>query len=195
MKKMKKMKKMKNITAVFSFVLGISLISFGMFTLQTGEMGRRWNIVGAADADPGAGSSGIINVFIYPHSANPGADYATNLTEGNAYAHFPTPGGLNRALEGDVPYDTEFDIIVLARFNTTHAYNSSGSTWETSWTRANMTCADLGIGALTAMTGVQTATSGDYMWVQFYLNNAGSGYTITHGASVNVTALVVQAYF
>jgi len=159
------------------------------------EKPRTWHELGS-DASPGAGDSGVINVYIYPHSADPGTDYATNLTEGAAYAHFDGTPSLDEALDGNVPYDTEFDIVVRCRYNNTHAYNSTTPGWDMTYVKALMTCADLSIGADTEMSEVQVATAGTtYMWVQFYVNNAAAGYTIAHGETVNVTSFKQQAYY
>jgi hypothetical protein len=152
---------------------------------------RMWRPV-SATGDPGAGASGMTLIFVYPHDADPGTTYATNLSTVSAYAYRNTWNG---TLTGDVPYDTEFDIVIKARFNTTHAYNTTSSAWDMDYVKALITSADLSIGADTEMTAVQTATSDTYMWVQFYVNNAGSGYTRTHGLTTNVTSVKLQAFY
>lgn len=174
-------------------VVVIGIIS-GMFILTSvlsPEVMRSWRPV-RADGNPGAGASGMVNLFIYPHSAVPGTTYATNLTTGNAYAHRNTWNG---SMTGEVPYDTEFDIVVKARFNTTHAWNLTTPGWDMDYVKALITCADLGIGADTEMTAVQTASSATFVWVQFYVNNADAGYTVSHGVTTNVTSVKLQAFY
>lgn len=175
---------------VIGIVIGLVILS-NTNLMQT-QIKKEWQTIATgADDDPGAGAPGILNIFVYPHSADPATDYATNLSEGSAYAY----GHIDSALTGNVPYDTEFDIVVKVRYNTTHAYNSTGSAWVMDWVRANITCADLSIGALTAMSKVQTGSNATYLWVQYYMNNADAGYTISHGETVNVTYFGMAAYF
>lgn len=177
------------ITVIFSSTSNVpDIISSG------GQRG--WNtIVIATEVTLGAGASGLLNVFIAPHSDIGETAYTTNITEAASYAHFDGTPTMNESLEGNVPYATTFDIVVKCQFNATHAYNSTGHTWMHSWVRANITCADLGIGALTAMTLANVTATAGFIWIQFYINNSNAGYTITHGQSVNITELVVQAFY
>jgi hypothetical protein len=150
---------------------------------------RRWRPL--ADADPGAGNSGVLNIFIYPHSADPGTDYATNITEGAAYAY----GHLNSTATGNVPYDTTFDIVVKVRYNATHAKCSSNATWMMGWVNATIRCPDLGINSNTTMSKINITAGVDFIWVHYYMNNGGAGYTISHGETVNATHIITRAYY
>lgn len=206
MEKMKDMKTKKNryeekigrrkkiLGASMFTVIAVGMITAMLLTTHfvAPELSERiWRPV-KATGNPGAGASGMTLIFIYPHQADPGTAYATNLTTGNSYAYRDTWNG---SLTGDVPYDTTFDIVIKARFNTTHAYNTTASSWDTSYVKALLTCADLSIGADTEMTVVETVNNTDFMWVQFYLNNAGSGYTRSHGVTTNVTSVKLQAFY
>jgi len=194
---MKKIKEYKNkLVGGAMFTLIVFGVASGLIIANT-PMGiekpvvsRTWNDV--ATGDPGAGASGMTLIFVYPHQAVPGTAYATNLSTAAAYAHRNTWNG---TLTGDVPYDTEFDIVIKARFNVSHAYNTTSSNWDTSYVKALITSADLGIGADTDMTVVHTANNSVYMWVQFYINNGGAGYTRTHGLTTNVTSVKLQAFY
>jgi len=174
-----------------SILIGVIVVSLFMAPSFSPIPERGWSSV-AATGNPGVGSSGMVNLYIYPHDATPSVTYSTNLSTATAYAHRDTWNG---SMTGSVPFDKAFDIVIKARFNTTHAYNSSGTTWMLDWVRANLTCADLGISTLTGMTAVQTATSNEYMWVQFYINNGGTGYTMSHGETYNVTYASLEAYY
>jgi hypothetical protein len=195
MKKIKEYK--KKIVGGAMFTLIVFGVASGLIIANTpmgvdkAVMDRSWKAV-AADGDPGAGASGMLEIFIYPHDADPGTTYATNLSSASAYASRNTWNG---TLTGDVPYDTEFDIVIKVRYNVSHAYNVTAVDWDMDYVKALITSADLSIGADTEMSGVQTATSATYMWVQFYMNNAGSGYTRTHGLTTNVTSVKLQAFY
>jgi len=157
-----------------------------------------------ADATPGAGNSGIINVYIVNHSHSVNLA-ATALTEadGDVFAHFGAGASLNAPLEGEVPYDTEFDIIIQMQYSNAHAYNSSTSGFDVSYVRALMTNTDLGIGADTEMTKPDgsgdtpfcTISGTDHAIIQFYLDDDGDGYTMAHGETFNTTSLKLQAFY
>lgn len=152
---------------------------------------RRWQPL--ADYDPGSGNCGVVNIYIYPHQAAPAGVYNANLTEGNAY----TFGHLNTSFDanGYVPYDTTFDIVVEYRYNNTVAYNTTGSTYEMDWIYANLTNADLGIAVPTTMSELEVWSNSSFIGVNFYMNNGGAGYTITHGESINSTAFTPYGYW
>jgi hypothetical protein len=154
---------------------------------------RFWRPVQAADGNPGAGASGLLEIFIYPHQANPAATYAANLSSASAYAARNTWNG---TLTGDVPYaPTTFDIVIKVRFNATHAYNASAPGWDMTYVKALITCAALSIGADTEMEEVEIAHADAYIWVNFWMDNSNNGYTVSHGATTNVTSVKLQAYF
>jgi hypothetical protein len=158
---------------------------------------RGWNTIASAEEGGGivtAAAGGVLQVYIWKHAAVPGTTYAANLSNasGDCYAW---ANNLNAAMTGNVPYATDFDIIYKIRVNVTEAYNTTGSNWELAWVRANITCANLGIGADTAMSEIEIVNNTNFMWVNYYVNNGGAGYTITHGQQVNITSFKLQAWY
>jgi len=158
---------------------------------------RQWASVPLGEGTPPAGESGVLSIMVFPHSADPGTDYSSNVSEVSAYAQYDT---LNHTLDGDVPYDTAFDIVVKVRWNATHAYNGDNTTWVMAWVRANATCDDLSFATANLSMGEEYITNtATYMWVNYFLqdNNGGegSGFTISRGESVNVTYFKIEAYF
>lgn len=156
---------------------------------------RGWNTFALGEGNPGAGAGGLLGIHVYAHSADPANDYDENLTESVGALTLAYADNLNTALTGNVPYDTDFDIVIRGRANQSQAYNTTGSCWEISWVRTYITCADLSIGADTSMTIVEIANNTDYIWYNCYMNNGGAGYSITHGQQVNVTSLKLQAWY
>jgi len=154
---------------------------------------RTWHLV-TADGDPGAGASGLLYFGTYPHQADPGAVYNSNLSSVAFYEYIEATNG---ELLGETPHSTEFDFVMKFRVNVTHGYNVSGSTWESSWVRANITVdfdfavdiSDVG------MTIVEIATSDEYAWYHAYVNNGGSGYEITHNEGFSVDSLKLEAWY
>ena len=157
---------------------------------------RGWNNIASAQeggGSLGAAAGGVLQVYIYAHQAVPGTAYASNLTNVTGALCYAQANNLNSAMTGNVPYGTTFDLVYKIRVNVSEAYNTTGSTWMTAWVRSLITCADLSIGADTAMVGVSIATDATWMWMNFYVNNANAGYTITHGQQVN-TSYKLQCY-
>jgi len=164
-----------------------------------GMMEERYfrHIVG--DADPGAGNSGFMYFMVYPHSADPGTDYASNLSNATAYEYSDST---NTELTGETPYDTAFDFVMKFRVNTTVGYNTSSSSWMDSWVRANITCDfdyATDIGANTSMTVIQIGNNSNYAWYHAYIldhdGGAGSGFTITKDESFNVSLVTMDGYY
>jgi hypothetical protein len=183
---------------VIGAVCGIMLLGTTDLQQVVSTVGQRgWNNIASAQeggGTVGATEGGVLQVYIWKHAAVPGTTYASNLSNASAdcYAWANT---LDEAMTGNVPYDTTFDIVYKIRVNVSQAYNSTGSNWETAWVRCNITCANLAIGADSAMVGVEIVNNTDFMWMNFYVNKAAAGYTITHGQQVNITSFKLQAYY
>ena len=177
--------------AVGAVVAMVFMFSANIDEITIDEAIRKWNPL--ADADPGAGNCGVVNIHIYPHDAAPATTYGSNITEGNSYTygHANTTFGQN----GYVPYDTTFDIVIRYRFNSTVAKATTNNTWMLSWVNMTIRIPDLGINANTTMSKVNITTTPNYMWVSFYMNNGGAGYTITHGQNVSYAKFTPYAYW
>lgn len=164
--------------------------------MTVGTMGgRSWKPIITGDANPGGDNSGFMYFMVYPHQADPGTAYASNLSNATAYEFSDS---LNTEMTGETPHSTTFDFVLKFRVNDTVGYNVSGSCWEDSWVRANITCDfDFAgdIAADTAMTIVQIATSTDFAWYHAYINNGAVGYQITHNEKFNVTSVKASGYY
>jgi len=184
MTEIKKKSIMASVVVIFMITVGI----LGAYiTLPSGEDGKFGTLtVSAAEANPGAGASGILEVFIVDHSQAP--SYTSNLTEGAAY-------DLGHGVDSfsiEIPHSTAFDIVVKCRANTTHAYDSA---WNLSLIRCNLTATgDLSIGPLEGMTEYQIGSNSTYIWVNYVLDNGGSGYTIGRDDSVTISAIKFEYY-
>lgn len=129
------------------------------------------------------------------HSATPATTYATNISNSS---FFEFRDFLNGEMDGETPWGVAFDFALKFVVNTTVGYNTSGSRWMDSWVRANLTCNFdfiTDIGPLAAMTIVQIENNTNYAWYYAYMNNGGSGYTITKNEKFNCTAIVGQGYW
>ena len=195
--------------------IGVIIACIGMLSMYSAEIDqhtqtkeiKNWSVLGADGTPTG---SGMLEVFIYNHTSSPELEYITNLSSGDAKCYAST-NAWNASAGTAVPYDTLFDIVIKVRFNETHAWNSTGSVWqaasdwavhgataERNWIRANITCSDLSIVAqnMSYYEIVNTTASAvDYIWVNFYINNGGAGYQISHGESINVTDIDILAYY
>ena len=184
---------------VFAVVAILMMFQVGDVVVEqlTGE--RAWSPIALADGDPGGDVSGFMYFMAYPHQGVPATAYAANLTNATAYEFSDS---LDAEMTGDTPYDTTFDFVMKFRVNDTVGYNVSGSCWEDSWVRANITCDfdyATDIAADTVMTIVQIANSADFAWyhayIQDYNGDVGSGFTITHNEKYNVTSVTADGYY
>ena len=182
---------------VIGAVCALMLMSTSDPTQIITSFGQRgWNIIASAEeggGTVGVAAGGVLQVYVWKHAAVPAATYNTNLSNASADC-YAWANNLNAAMTGNVPYGTAFDILYKIRVNVSECYNTTSSTWMTAWARMNITCANLGIAADSAMVGVQITTTGTFMWMNYYINNGGAGYTITHGQQVNITNAKLQCW-
>jgi len=177
------------------FVASLYLVNISMTpVVEYGHSRDHWVEHPLGDADPGSGNTGFMYFMVYPHQADPGTAYASNLSNASAYEFSDST---DVELTGETPYSTTFDFVMKVRVNNSDGYNSSGASWEDGWVRANLTCdfdfasdiSDLG------MTEVVIATAGTtYRWYHYYVNNGGSGYTIVKGELFNCTSVTFDVY-
>jgi hypothetical protein len=158
---------------------------------------RGWRTIASADTGGGplaSGVSGFCAFYTYPHSATGTVTYATNLSNATA---FERSFYLNSEMVGETPYSTAFDFVLKFRVNTTVDYNTSSSTWMSTWVRAFIVvnfdfAADV---ANTSMTIKEIAHTTVYCWYHAYINNSNAGYQITKNEKFNCTTLLAQGYY
>ena len=170
-------------------------------TIEQTDDGKSWHVlwegsladIARAEADPGSGASGILEVYIYPHDVDPGTTYAENTSATLETASLGYADADDTNI--DIPHSTAFDIVVRVRGNKTHCWN--GTDFIDSYLRVNITSADLSISALSAMTGVisENNSGKNYLWMNFYINGGGSGYSIIRDATAEITAIKFEAYY
>jgi len=177
--------------------LAIGFIVAMLVTTQVNEtiiinsIPREWSDVGGIQ-HPQPDASGVLVVRVRAHEALPGTAYATNITNATSFAY----GQRNTSMTGECPRGTLFDVVATVRFNRSDIENVT--TFMLTYARMNWTCAVLGVGALTSMTAVNISDQAlgerlEYMFVNFYDNNGGAGWSI--GADVHVNfSYTVQAY-
>ncbi|MBD3263568.1 MAG: hypothetical protein GF375_00515 [Candidatus Omnitrophica bacterium] len=126
-----------------------------------------------ADNDPGAGASGVINAYV---AVKDTTYTANNLTSGEYYATGDTN---DTSLGTDVPYDTDHDLVIAVRWNTTHAYNATAGDWDLTLVRAYVNCTDLSLSG-EAASEAEIGHDASYIWVHYYVEDQ----TIDRGETV-----------
>jgi len=152
-----------------------------------------------------AGQSGFEVIAIYKHHTTAVAVfYGQNLTinagNGSTYGNTFQNNSSNMS---SIPYaPTTFDLLVYFRWNSTHAKSTSNNTWMLQWVRLNISCPELHIHNWATGTGYtnmskfnSTAHNSNYFWVNFVMNNNGSGYTINKGENVSHCYFQPSAYY
>ena len=139
--------------------------------------------------------SGYMYWMNYPYQAVPATAYASNLSNATAYEFSDS---LSAEMTGETPYDTAYDKVCKFRVNDTIGYNTSDSSWEIDWTRVNVSvdfqyATDV---SSVLMTIYEIANNSDYAWYHGVLQDAdggaGTGFTLTHGETFNITKIWVQ---
>lgn len=178
-------------------IYGNTLVPVEETEIEYVEEERIWNTI-TGDGDPGGDASGFMYGMTYPHQAVPATAYASNLSNVTAYEFSDS---LNAEMTNETPYSTTFDTVFKYRVNDTIAYNTSGSCWEISWVRGylDMTFTAQANFADQLMEVVHIANNTDFMWFHLYLadsdGGAGSGFSITHGETFNMTGILMEGYY
>jgi len=164
---------------------------------------RRWRNIftwtpTAGEANPGAGASGILEIYFVNHSTTPPFENTTATIEGWAANIGATPFlGWNNTdnFMQQLQHSTTFDIIVRVRGNATHCNRTTF--WYTTDLNVTLSCVDLGVGVNTSMTGVATQNgTGSYLWMNFYHKGpGGAGFTLSKGQTVQITRIAFDAYY
>jgi len=188
-KDMKNKKGILKAGGIFSLIIigaifGILYISSLNETVEYQVLEKRVPTLITGDANPGD-NSGFFYFMIYPHQADPGTAYASNLSNATAYEYSDSG---NVSATGETPFSTTFDIVFKVGVTDEDGQWTSNSTWNDAYTWLTLTCADLSIGADTNMTEIEIANTASYRWLHYYMNNGGAGYTIIEGQSFNITS-------
>lgn len=185
---------------MFSFTMGFIVNEIALHDATYKEavetVSKSWHLL-ALDLDPGNGECGIINAYIYPHSAS--SVYNSALLEANAYEHFDNAFVDGEELEGETPFNTPFDICVEYQFNDT-AYNTTSSDWDITLVRAYYNESQLSISSQISEKSTdffdQDGTTDAK--INFYLldadGGAGTGFTIGQLEQIDDTQIKVYYY-
>ena len=187
-------------------VLGV-LFGYVVYdTLMEEEHVKSWHTVmkwipgePLAEADPGAGNSGILEVFFINHSAD---KYYTQENTSSVLEGHCNASGLGHVnadnTELDIAHGTAFDILVKVRGNASHAKH--GATWFDSDLNVTMTWTDKTLtndqpdGNTTYPQADMNTSAFTYVYVIFYWDNGGAGYTIDKGQTTNVGDFIFAYY-
>ena len=175
---------------VFAISAILILSNTGNVIVEQTIESRKWQPVNMGDADPGSGASGVLRVYV----VLTGQTYTSNLTSDAGYvlAYGDTNNAVLSENGTDVNYSTAFDIVVKVRWNQTHAYNSSNSTYNLDWVKANITLKGALSVTNTSMTEYNiTGCSGSYIYVHYVYANQQIG----RGDSVDECRFYFEAYF
>lgn len=149
---------------------------------ETGEWVLVFDGVKAHNINPGASTTGLVNIFTVKHGEL-NYDNAIAYDNANVYQHLKSvPGTSQYVLDGETPHSQAYDYVVVCQIDD-NAYDSS---WNTSLVKAylNVTTSDsthtisselMSKGAFHSADGTNDAT------INFYLDNSGSGYQLGVG--------------
>lgn len=152
------------------------------------------------EATPGAGNSGILEVFFINHSAD--KYYTQENTSATLEGHC-TANNLGYAdaddTEVDLAHSTSFDILVKVCGNATHC--KRGATWYDSDLNVTITWSDKSMtndqpdGNTTYPLAAMNTSGFTLLYVIFYWDNGGSGYTINKGQTSEIASIEFAAYY
>jgi len=153
------------------------------------------NFAQAAEANPGAGASGILEIFFVNHSASNVTENTSATVEG-----WCDDNNLGYASADDfdveIAHSVTFDIAIKVRANQTNAYRTDK--FFDSDVRVRMTSSDLGISADTVLTGhvLQNDSSDSFIWMMFETKGSDTnGFSLTKDESNDITSIKFECYY
>ena len=176
--------------------------------LEPEEYTKSWKVVWegsltalAAEANPGANTSGFLSVYFHPHQTD-GGSYMENSSsnlESNC-----TGAGLGFAnaddTEVDLTHSTSFDAVFRVQGNNTNC-KVGGVFYDTNL-KVQWTCADLSVSADTELTfgaGEAKTTANDttytYLYMNFFDTNSDGGFTISQDQTIEITSIKLLGYY
>lgn len=193
------------VALVTALVIGMMfsyVVYFQNLSIVPTDDGKGWKIVfdgnlaQAAEGNPGAGASGILEIFFINHSASNAYKLVNTSATLETWCDAANLGYANADdFNTELAHSVLFDIVIKVRVNKTHAWD--GAQFMDSQVRMNLTSADLGIGADTAMEKyVYTNNSAnDYIWLCFWYDFGNAGYDLSKDQSADITSIKLQAYY
>lgn len=156
----------------------------------------------AAENNPGAGTSGFLEIFFTNHTASPNTAYNENTSatiEAWCVANMAgkTPYASADEFCTELEYGKTFDIVIRCRWNKTNAWD--GAKFIGSNCRVNITLTGFGTAGMTNVTGTgiitRNDTSDDYIWINTYWQDVdggtGTGFSILKGALWTANKIVM----
>lgn len=154
---------------------------------------RVWNrdvLLPLGDADPGAGNSGVLRVFLVKNGTT---DYNSNISApgGNVYA-YGDDNNSELANGGDsVPFGEAFDIVVKVRWNQTHAAVDGVYYWNT-YTSGYCNCSDLSVNsAEMERFNISGVVGTDFCYMHYVINDK----QLTKNQQVSSCSFNFNAYY
>lgn len=153
------------------------------------------SISNVGEATPDSGASGWLATFCLDYAETPGTCLASNAS-GGGYDSWGNVSGYIDADNTNLDLKSEdpFYFVVRCRFNQTNA--ASGGVFDSSRVRCYMTVSGDETISNVAGTIVESynQSDADYMYVNFYWDDASDGYRITDDGSL-AWNLTIQAKF
>lgn len=171
------------------------------------EWGHGAIVLGVENSTIGAAASGFLEIYFVNHSTEPFTAYGgsahnntVNLTDwanasldpdstGTTYYAYANYSGFSCTLK----WGTTFDIVVRYRGNETNAHD--GSIFNNASCRVKINASGGGVTITEAtMTNCVTSNSSDdtFIWMNAYLDNSGSGYTLTKGGTCTIADIKIE---
>jgi hypothetical protein len=162
----------------------------------------------AAEADPGAGASGFLEIFFMNISSQDSNGYGLNTSSTHetwSDANLPsaTPNAWASADNFDITYfdsETTFVFMVRVRYNKTHAWETDHFNGADCDTQITVTCTDWAVGGdINNVSGTayetRNNTGEEFIWINFVWDNAGTGYQIADDSTMTISEIYIEAKY
>lgn len=199
-------------TCIIMLVLVLSNINQGFFeppvAVEEWQTVQVWTPLGA-EGNPGAGASGFLEIFFMNLSSADQWGYGLNTsTTHETWSDANMPGASPNAWASADSFDiTDFQseqtfvIMVRARFNRTHAWETDHYNGADCDVQITVSCTSWAVGSNIAnVSGTRNETRNDtsedtYIWINYYWDNSATGYQIADDAVMTISEVYIEARY
>jgi len=174
------------------------------FILPSWHIVFEGSLAEALEANPGTGKTGFLEIFWINHTTTPTVTYKQNISsilENWCVVNMPglTPYASIDNFDVTISGSSSFDILARTRWNKTNAWDYNKAIFDVTAVRVNISTSGGGITIPLTTSGTNIAsrnnTGENYLWVNTYWNNGGSGYYIQRNAVCVVTQIRLEALY
>lgn len=167
-------------------------------TVESWMTVQSFSLDALGEADPGGdGESGFLSIFLLNYTgSDPTTALLHNETDWSAAGNVSAYADAD-AFSEDTIAGAGFYFVVRVRMNKTHCYDAGDAQFVHTRVRVNLTTSGDETIAGTSGTVIvsQNDSADDFIWLNYYWDDADDGYRVTTDGSITVSEIKIEAKY